>query len=53
METVIDTLAAKMTGISLAKKYSVDALFKAHSEHPEIPALREGFLAAFCNELTA
>lgn len=45
-DTVVDILAAKLTGIELAKHYSADALYSALIAHPEIPSLREGFLAA-------
>ena len=50
-KTVIDQLAARMTGIQLAAKFSENALYAAHMAHPEIDALREGFLAAYVNKI--
>lgn len=46
METVVDILAARLTGLELAKRYSEDALWKAHMANPEVRALREGWLAS-------
>jgi hypothetical protein len=51
--TVIDDMAAKLTGIDLAKRYSEHALYTVHMAHPEIAALREGFLCAAVDRICA
>ena len=51
MITAVDILAAKATGAALAKRYSADALFRAHMRHKGILALRYGFLAAHADAL--
>ena len=51
MDTVFDIFAAKLTGLSLAKKHSADALYKAHMAHPGCAALRFAFLYAHADAL--
>jgi len=49
--TAVDIVAAKITGLDLAAKHSADVLYAAHMAHPEVLALREGFLAAQVNDI--
>lgn len=53
METSVDILAAKLTGIKLAKMYTSDELYVAMKLHPEVRSLREGWITAFVTEFTA
>lgn len=45
--TAWDDVAARITGMKVARKYTEAQLWEAHNAHPEIASLREAWLTKY------